>query len=39
MTSTEIVADHRAAGRAFTAAGMTGIRPPIVPGFDHDHQP
>lgn len=25
MTSTEVVADHRAAGRAFTAAGMTGF--------------
>ena len=25
MTSTDVVADHRAAGRAFTAAGMTGF--------------
>ncbi len=25
MTSTEVVADHRAAGRAFTAAGVTGF--------------
>ena len=25
MTSTDVVADHRAAGRAFTAAGLTGF--------------
>jgi len=25
MTSTDVIADHRAAGRAFTAAGMTGF--------------
>jgi len=25
VTSTDVVADHRAAGRAFTAAGMTGF--------------